>query len=68
MTGTDPRLILVIGFVLVLLGVVLPFLMVLRVVQPTWLLSFLSYAMSLVGLFLGAIGAIFYVRRNRKDR
>lgn len=68
MTEADPRLILAIGFVLVLLGVVLPFLMVLRVVQPTWLLSFLSYAMSLVGLFLGAIGAIFYVRRNRKDR
>lgn len=56
----------VLGFVLVLLGFVLPFLMVLRVIPSTIFLSFLSYAASVAGLFLGLIGAALYVRTYRK--
>ena len=58
--------IIAIGFVLVLLGVILPFLMVLRTIQPSFLLGFLSFAASVVGLVLGLIGAALHVRGNRE--
>lgn len=60
-----PRNIILLGLVLVLLGFVLPFLMVLRVVDPSFLLSFLSYGASITGLLLGLIGAAWYVRIDR---
>jgi len=60
------RLILGIGFILVTFGMVAPFLMVLKVVEATFWLSFLSFGASVAGLFLGIIGAVFYVRLNRK--
>ena len=61
----NARLILVIGFLLIFLGgVVLPFLMVLHIVQPTFFLVFLSFTSSTIGLFLGLIGAAEYVRKR----
>lgn len=65
MKGMEPWKIILIGFVLVLFGFVAPFLMVLRVIQPSFLLSFLSYGASMAGLFLGLIGAALYVRIRR---
>lgn len=60
-----PRNLALIGFVLVLLGFVVPFLIVLQVLPSTFLLNFLSYGASIVGLFLGMIGAAMYVRIHR---
>jgi hypothetical protein len=61
----NARLILVIGFLLIFLGgVVLPFLMVLHIVQPTFFLVFLSFTSSTIGLFLGLIGAAGFVRKR----
>lgn len=54
------------GFILVVIGVLLPFLMVLQVLQSTFLLNFLAYGSSIAGLFLGFLGASFYIR-NRKS-
>ena len=68
MIGLKVWQILVLGFVLVLTGAVLPFLMVVRVIQPNLILSFLSYAASVAGLFLGLIGAALYVRTYRNKR
>lgn len=65
MSGLAPWKIIAIGFVLVLLGFVLPFLMVVRVIPSTLFLSFLSYGTSIAGLFLGLIGAAMYVRIHR---
>ncbi|MCS6907337.1 MAG: hypothetical protein RML93_05575 [Anaerolineales bacterium] len=56
---------ILIGFILCLSGVILPFLMVIKVLESTFLLNFLSYIASLLGLFLGIIGAAYYVRENR---
>jgi hypothetical protein len=50
---------------LVLFGFVAPFLMVMRVVESSFILNFLSYGASVVGLFLGLIGAALYVRTHR---
>ena len=65
MRGIQPWKLIVIGFVLVLMGFVLPFLMVVRVLESSIFLSFLSYAASVGGLFLGLIGAAMYVRIRR---
>ena len=58
--------ILVIGFLMVLAGVILPFLMVLKILESTFFLNFFSYAISTLGLFLGIIGTALYVRENRR--
>ncbi len=55
-----PWQIILLGFFLVLFGFVSAFLMAIRVIQPSYALSFLSYAASVAGLFLGIIGAAMY--------
>jgi hypothetical protein len=62
----SPVTIILIGLGLVILGVVLPFLMVLHVIESTFFLNFFSYGASLVGLFLGLIGSAGYVRQRKK--
>ena len=55
------------GFILVTLGMILPYLMVIQAVPTGYFLSFLSYASTTGGLFLGLIGAATYVKENRWD-
>ncbi len=62
----QPWQLILLGFVLSVLGVVLPFLMVIQVVQSTFFLNFFSFTVSLVGLILGITGAALYVRRRRQ--
>jgi hypothetical protein len=60
--------IIAVGFVLVLAGAVIPFLMVVKVLPPNLFLSLFSYAASITGLFLGVIGAAYIaVERSRRD-
>jgi membrane associated rhomboid family serine protease len=65
MSDMDPRALIAIGFVLVLLGFVGPLLMVLRIIQPNLALSFISHGASVAGLFLGMLGGALYVRKER---
>jgi len=59
------RAMLVVGFLLIFLGgVVLPFLMVLHIIESTFFLVFLSFTSSTIGLFLGLIGASEFVRKR----
>lgn len=59
---------IVIGFFLVLTGAVLPFLMVIGLLESTFFLNFVAFATSVIGVFLGIIGAAMYVGQNqRKD-
>jgi hypothetical protein len=59
-----------IGFLLVLTGVVLPFLMVLHVLPSTFLLNFLAYGAAVSGLMIGLIGgaAMADVGRSHKSK
>lgn len=66
MQGWTPRNIVLLGLVLVLLGAILPFLMVMGILESSFFLSFFSFASSVAGLFLGIIGASMYIRKNRK--
>lgn len=59
---------IVIGFLLVLTGAVLPLLMVLHVIPSTFFLNFLSYSASVAGLFLGVFGGTLYARAARRGR
>lgn len=53
-----------IAVILLVLGALLPFLMVIRVLQPSFVLSFFSYAMSLTGLILGLWVIAQYVHKR----
>ena len=57
---------LVVAFVLLLLGVLLPLLMVLGLLPSTFFLNFSAYVASFSGMILGLIGSVMYVRLRRK--
>jgi hypothetical protein len=66
MTSIYPKRMILIGFFLVLLGFVLPFLMTLHFINSTYFLSFLSWGATVGGLFLGLIGSAQYVSSRKK--
>ncbi|MBI2331943.1 MAG: hypothetical protein HYU84_07280 [Chloroflexi bacterium] len=53
---TKTRLLMTFGLLLLLLGIILPFLMVIRAIEPTFFLIFFSSGASTVGLALGMVG------------
>jgi hypothetical protein len=67
MNITPWRLILI-GFLLSLMGVILPFLMVMHILESTFFLNFLSYGCMMSGFFLGIIGAARVTGNNRKQK
>jgi len=62
MMNISPIRLMAIGTGLLLVGVILPFLMILRVIEPSFPLGFISYASSLAGLVLGFVGLAQYIR------
>jgi hypothetical protein len=56
MNSLSPRFLLSLGVILMLLGIVLPFLMVIRVLESTFFLNFFSWGASVAGLSFGTIG------------
>jgi positive regulator of sigma E activity len=62
MSRWHPKYILFLGIVLVFLGFLLPFLMVTQVIKSTLFLNFFSFIASVLGLFLGFVGAAMYTR------
>jgi hypothetical protein len=56
----NPRSLLIVAFFLVLFGAAAPFLMVIGVFESTFFLNFLSFAASVIGLFLGLLGISIY--------
>ncbi|GAB4505627.1 MAG: hypothetical protein Fur0043_26240 [Anaerolineales bacterium] len=65
-----PRLLFVLAVLLMLFGVVMPFLMVIGVVESTFFLNFLSYGASTLGFLLGfvALAASRLRQRKKEDR
>ena len=52
----SPRFLLGLGLFLMILGIVLPFMMVIHVIESTFFLNFFSWGASVTGLALGMIG------------
>lgn len=57
-----------IGLVLMILGIALPFLMVLDVIESTFFMNFFSYIISLVGMLVASVGAIMWGVSKRNER
>jgi hypothetical protein len=68
MIRLSPRTIIIIGGALVFLGFFLPLLMVIKVLESTFLLNFVSFTVSMIGMFLGLIGSAQYVIEFRRKR
>ena len=68
MMGLTSKQMLIIAVILLVLGVVLPFLMVMDVLESTFFLNFFSYTCQVSGLFLGMIGTFSLVKINRDKR
>jgi len=66
MMSLDPKILLGVGFLLLVLGVALPMFMVLQIIPSTLFLNFFSYGASFAGLIIGMIGAMTLVIRSRK--
>jgi hypothetical protein len=66
MRNMNPQVIFGIGFALLLVGLILPMLMVIHILESTYLLNFVAYASSFSGLMLGIIGSVSYTIRHRK--
>ena len=62
----SPHLLLGLGLFLMFLGIALPFLMVIQVLESTFFLNFFSWGASVAGLSLGTIGFAMW-SRDRKD-
>jgi hypothetical protein len=62
----SPRLLLGLGVFLMLLGVILPFLMVIQLLESTFFLNFFSWGASVAGLAFGTIGFALYSRDRRE--
>jgi hypothetical protein len=60
-------LLIAISFVLILAGFLVPFLMVLGVLESGFTLSFSAYFSSLVGLLLALYGVFDYTNSRQRD-
>ena len=68
MTRLTPKQMIIIAVVLLILGALLPFLMVMDVVESTFFMNFLAYVCQVSGLFVGMLGIFTTVRINRKKK
>jgi len=68
MTDLNPKVLLGVGFLLLVVGFALPMLMVLQIIPSTFFLNFFSYGASVLGLILGMLGAMSIIVRNRNRR
>jgi len=62
------RRLMLIGFFAMLFGVILPFLMVIAVIESTFFLNFLAFALSIGGLLTGIVGIAMYSAEQRSRR
>ena len=66
MNSLSPRFLITLGVILLLLGIFLPFLMVIHVLKSTFFLNFFSWGASVTGLAFETIGIGFYSRARRE--
>jgi hypothetical protein len=62
----SPRFLLGLGVFLMLLGIALPFLMIIQVLESTFFLNFFAWGASVAGLSFGTIGFALWTR-GRKE-
>ncbi|MCI0475064.1 MAG: hypothetical protein L0Y55_02345 [Anaerolineales bacterium] len=68
MNRLTPSQMMWLGFFLLVLGFVLPFLMVLQFLESNLLTTFIAYLASFSGLVIGLMGVVEYARIQKKDK
>jgi hypothetical protein len=68
MINKSPLKIIAVGFVLVLLGFLIPVLMVLHIIESNFVLAFFSHGASVAGLLLGLVGTALYRSLDKSKR
>lgn len=61
----NSRFLLSLGVMLMLLGIALPFLMIIHVLESTFFLNFFSWGASVTGLMFGTIGFALHSRMRK---
>jgi hypothetical protein len=61
----NPKVLLGVAFVLLLLGVILPFLEILQYLQSTFFINFFAFGASFLGVILGMVGAMMLALQSR---
>jgi hypothetical protein len=67
MKEIDPRLLILVGFILLLIGFIIPFLNVMGILQASFFLSFAGYTASFLGSVMGMAGAVWYFSRSKDN-
>jgi len=62
----SPRFLIGLGLFLMLLGIILPFLMVIHMLESTFFLNFFSWSASVAGLLLGTVGFAMSTRMRKE--
>jgi membrane associated rhomboid family serine protease len=63
----SPLVIILIGFVLVVTGVAIPFSMMIGLIESGFFLALVSYLASFIGLIMGIYGSALYSRSKNRD-
>jgi len=63
----SPRFLMILGVIFMLMGIILPYLMIMHVLTSTFFLNFLTWGISMTGLALGTIGFGMSVRLRQDD-
>jgi ABC-type tungstate transport system substrate-binding protein len=64
MTRVNPRLMVGIAFIMLLLGVALPLMMVMHIIPSTFFLNLMAYLCSFFGIIIGFIGTLLLSKQN----
>jgi hypothetical protein len=65
-SGMSPKSMMLLGVGLMVFGVVIPFMMILRIIDTSFWLTFLSYGASVSGLVIAFLGLIMYARKEKQ--
>jgi hypothetical protein len=68
MKWLTPKRMIWLGALLMVMGVVLPFLMVIKILESTFFLNFFSYGASVVGMAIATIGLAYTAISRSKRR
>ncbi len=64
---TNPRFLLTLGMILMLLGIILPYLMIIHVLTSTYFMNFFAWGISVTGLALSTVGFGIYTRLKKDE-
>jgi len=67
MNKINPKSLMIVGTFLMVTGVVLPFLILLKVLESTYFLNFFSYTIQVLGLILAMIGLVAVAGIRKKQ-